>query len=111
MSGSECAECSKSWQSIHRTTLNWDGLPLNVHEVLHLPGQPLEPWARAFMEPRFGHDFSQVHVHNGAKAAESARATNALVLKILWGRKLICRWVPAGNSLSQLSRLCVRNSA
>jgi hypothetical protein len=29
------------------------------------------------MEPRFGHDFSQVRVHADAKAAESARAVNA----------------------------------
>ena len=29
------------------------------------------------MEPRFGHDFSQVRVHTDAKAAESAQAVNA----------------------------------
>jgi hypothetical protein len=29
------------------------------------------------MEPRFGHDFSSVHVHTDAKAAESARAVSA----------------------------------
>ena len=30
------------------------------------------------MEPRFGHDFSQVRVHTDARAAESAKAVNAL---------------------------------
>jgi hypothetical protein len=30
------------------------------------------------MEPRFGHDFSRVQVHTDRKAAESARAVNAL---------------------------------
>jgi hypothetical protein len=33
---------------------------------------------RSFMEPRFGHDFSRVRVHSGSRAADSARAVNAL---------------------------------
>jgi hypothetical protein len=40
-------------------------------------GQPLPESVRAFYEPRFGHDFSQVRVHSDAKAAEAARAVNA----------------------------------
>lgn len=40
-------------------------------------GQPLDPATRAFMEPRFGHEFSQVRVHTDAKATESARVLNA----------------------------------
>ena len=40
-------------------------------------GQPLPGSTRAFFEPRFGHDFSQVRVHTDVKAAESARAVNA----------------------------------
>src|SRR5579862_201551 len=40
-------------------------------------GKPLEPEARNFFEPRFGHDFSRVRVHTGAQAAESARGVNA----------------------------------
>ena len=51
--------------------------PPIVHEVLRTPGQPLDSAARAFFEPRFGHDFSQIRVHTDAKAAESARAINA----------------------------------
>jgi hypothetical protein len=53
-------------------------VPPIVHEVLRSPGQPLDPTTRAFMEPRFGHDFSQVRVHTDGRAAESARAVNAL---------------------------------
>jgi hypothetical protein len=34
------------------------------------------------MEPRFGHDFSHVRVHTDAKAAESARAVNALAYTV-----------------------------
>ena len=41
--------------------------PPTVHEVLRSPGQPLDPATRAFMEPRFGHDFSPVRVHSGAR--------------------------------------------
>jgi hypothetical protein len=48
-----------------------------VHEALHAPGRPLDPTTRAFMEPRFGHDFSQVRVHNDATAAQAAHAMRA----------------------------------
>jgi hypothetical protein len=34
------------------------------------------------MEPRFGHDFSRVRVHTDARAAESARAVNALAYTV-----------------------------
>ena len=40
-------------------------------------GQPLPESTRAFFEPRFEEDFSQVRVHTDAKAAEAARAVNA----------------------------------
>lgn len=40
-------------------------------------GQPLPESVRAFFEPRFGQDFSQVRVHTGPKAVESARTLNA----------------------------------
>jgi Domain of unknown function (DUF4157) len=52
--------------------------PRSVHEVLRAPGQPLDASVRAFMEPRFGHDFSRVRVHADAAAAESARSVNAI---------------------------------
>lgn len=53
-----------------------------MHEVLHSPGQPLDAETRAFFEPRFGHDFSRVRVHTDVKAAESARAVNALAYTV-----------------------------
>lgn len=52
-------------------------VPSIVREVLRSPGQPLDGRTRAFMEPRFGHDFSGVRVHHDNRAAESARALNA----------------------------------
>lgn len=40
-------------------------------------GQPLSNSAREYMEPRFGHDFSQVRVHTDSKANSVARSINA----------------------------------
>jgi Domain of unknown function (DUF4157) len=52
-------------------------IPPVVHSVLGSPGHTLDDGTRAFMESRFGYDFSQVRVHTGAQAAESARAVGA----------------------------------
>ncbi len=52
-------------------------VPPIVTEVLRSPGQPIDPATRAFMEPRFGHDFSRVRVHTDTAANASARAVNA----------------------------------
>lgn len=62
-------------------------VPPIVHEVLSSPGQPLDSETRTFMEPRFGHDFSRVRVHTDAKAAESARAVNAMAYTV--GRDVV----------------------
>lgn len=51
--------------------------PPIVHEALRSGGQPLDPATRAFMEPRFGHDFSRVRVHTDALAASAASAISA----------------------------------
>ncbi len=58
-----------------------------VSEVLRSPGQPLDAGTRAFMESRFSHDFSGVQVHTNGKAAESARAVNALAYTV--GRDVV----------------------
>ncbi len=52
-------------------------VPPIVHQVLAASGQPLDAGTRTFMEPRFGADFSQVQVHTGREAAESARKIGA----------------------------------
>jgi hypothetical protein len=52
-------------------------VPPIVHEVLRSPGQPLDAATRAFFEPRFGADFSNVRVHDDARAADSANRVNA----------------------------------
>lgn len=83
MAGGECAECRK--KRLQRKATNHsepETVPPIVHEVLRSPGQPLDAATRAFMEPRFGHDFSHVRVHTDAKAAESARSVNALAYTV-----------------------------
>ena len=45
-------------------------------------GAPLDPATRAFMEPRFGHDFSRVRVHTDARAATVARSLDALAFTV-----------------------------
>lgn len=64
-----------------------NAVPPIVHEVLRSPGQPLDDDTRAFMEPRFGQDFSRVRVHTDTKASESAQAVNALAYTV--GRDVI----------------------
>ncbi len=60
----ECDECKKGL-GVQRLASGTGGPPVAppiVHEVLRSPGQPLDAGARAFMEPRFGHDFSRIRV-------------------------------------------------
>jgi hypothetical protein len=58
------------------------GVPPIVHEALRSPGRPLDPATRAFVEPRFGHDFGKVRVHADAQADESARAVSAVAFTV-----------------------------
>ncbi len=59
-------------------------VPPIVHEVLHSPGQPLDPETRTFFESRFHHDFGCVRVHTDCRAAKSAQAVNALAYTTGW---------------------------
>jgi pyrrolidone-carboxylate peptidase len=65
--GGECEECRKKREGmLQRAAINaapTNGVPSIVHDVLSSPGQPLDTGTRAFMEPRFGFDFSRVRVH------------------------------------------------
>jgi hypothetical protein len=81
----KCIECENKRLSLQRRANHQaepDEVPPIVHEVLRSPGQPLDQDARAFMESRFGHDFSRVRLHTDGKAAESARAVNALAYTV-----------------------------
>ena len=45
-------------------------------------GCPLDSGIRQWFEPRFGHDFSQVRIHSGPRAAELSRRLNARALSV-----------------------------
>lgn len=90
MGTGQCAECSKKEMALQRRSAGpteSSTVPSIVYDVLHSPSQPLDAATRAFFEPRFGYDFSQVRVHTDAKAAESARAVNALAYTV--GRDVV----------------------
>jgi len=86
IAGGECAECRQKREGMIQlaavSPAPANAVPPIVHDVLSSRGQPLDAGTRAFMEPRFGHDFSQVRVHTDAHAAESARAVNALAYTV-----------------------------
>jgi Domain of unknown function (DUF4157) len=62
-------------------------LPAVVTEVLQSAGEPLAASARNYFEPRFGGDFAGVRIHTDRRAAESARAVNALAYTV--GRDVV----------------------
>jgi hypothetical protein len=64
--------------TLQRSPTNHDKpatVPPIVHEWLHSPCQPLNPDMRAFIEPRFGHDFSRVSILRDAHAMIQAKLT------------------------------------
>jgi hypothetical protein len=77
--------------------------PAVVRDVVRTPSRPLDDQTRRFMEPRFGRDFSQVRVHTDAKAAESAKAVDALAYT--FGRHVVFgqgRYLPAASEGQRL---------
>src|SRR4030095_10416272 len=82
--GGTCSACRGKQEHEHVQTNRVDEsgsgrteAPPIVHEVLLSPGQALDAATRAFMQPRFGRDFSHVRVHADELAAESAAAVGA----------------------------------
>ena len=76
----KCASCEEEEATVDRkkTGEGPSAVPAIVSEVLRSSGQPLDPNTRAFMEPRFGYDFSKVRVHADERATSSANAIQAL---------------------------------
>jgi hypothetical protein len=64
-------------QGVETNSTPVNAVPSLVHDVLDSPGQHLDEGTRAFMEPRFGHDFSQVSIHADEESATAARNINA----------------------------------
>jgi len=81
--GGECEACKQKREAALQRAANSASAsaiaaaPPVVDEVLRASGRPLDPATRAFFEPRFGADFSRVRVHDGAVAADAARAIDA----------------------------------
>src|SRR5260370_23531615 len=88
--GSECEECGRKHSTLQRsarTPAEPAAVPPVVQRVLQSPGQPLDSSSRAFMEPRFGQEFSNVRVNPDSRAADSAGAVNALAYTV--GRDVV----------------------
>jgi hypothetical protein len=66
--GGECEKCRKKREgTIQRAAISSSPVgesPPIVQEGLRSPGQPLDPTTLAFMEPRFGYDFSRIPIHS-----------------------------------------------
>jgi outer membrane protein OmpA-like peptidoglycan-associated protein len=121
--GGECEECKKKpdekssrdpllqRSSVNGAAGNGRGLhdggesqaPAIVHDVLRSSGRPLDAATRAFFEPRFGQNFSQVRVHDGPPAAASAQAVGAVAYAV--GSNLVFangKYDPASSSGKKL---------
>lgn len=117
--GRKCKKCEKKRSNLQRKAANHSNhseVPSIVSDVLHSPGQALAQSTREFMEPRFGHDFSQVRVHLDGQAAESARAVNASAYTV--GNKVVFgagQYAPGTNEgknllVHELSHVVQQNS-
>lgn len=106
----ECEGCDKQKLSLQRSALNSerstpdsDGVRSIVQDVLHSRGEPLNAETRAFMEPRFGHDFANVRVHTDSRASQSAAGLNALAYtsgsNIVFGDQQYAPQTSAGSKL------------
>jgi hypothetical protein len=85
--GGECPRCAGGQADLQHVSLQTKRVeagytgqvaaPPIVDKVLRSTGQPLDAGTRAFMEPRFGYDFSRVRVHSGPTAEQSADEVKA----------------------------------
>lgn len=87
----KCTRCSDdSDEEVRRKeTLNHESDPelspemlVGIQGILRSPGQTLDQNVRTRMESHLGQDFADVRLHTDAKAAQSARAVNALAYTV-----------------------------
>jgi hypothetical protein len=103
----KCAACEEEDKQMQRkpatAARSVGAAPPIVHQVLRSPGRPLDAATRAFFEPRFGHDFGGVRLHDDAAAAESARSVGALAYTvgpdIVFGQGVLAAGTDAGRRL------------
>ena len=110
--GGTCSDCQAGKHDHEHSTLQLKAAdagpralqaPPAVNRVLSSPGQSLDAQTRAFMEPRFGSNFSHVRVHSGIEAEQSAQAVGALAYtvgpNIVFGTGQYAPSNPAGRRL------------
>lgn len=82
----ECEACAAKRKALQRQATKQTSettAPPIVNQVLSSGNSlPLDVETRAFMEPSFGTDFSQVRVHTDGQAAESAQSVSALAYTV-----------------------------
>src|SRR5205807_5887191 len=81
----ECKDCGGRRLQVQRRangSSKPSGATRTVEDVLEEEGAGLDETTRAFMELRFGHDFSRVRIHTDARAAESTRSVSALAYTV-----------------------------
>src|SRR5690606_28139583 len=79
----KCKHCEEEEKRIHRKETDLVAPPVDEEfetyvTSLHGRGTVLPQSERDFFEPRFGYDFSNVRIHTGSDAAQSADRINAL---------------------------------
>ena len=99
LAGNTPSRLTGSNASVKRATpASVNAAPAMVRATLSSAGQPLDPGTRSFMEPRFGHNFSDVRLHTGGHAEASAGQINARAYTL--GRHIIFgagQYSPASN--------------
>jgi hypothetical protein len=82
-SGGECESCRKkregTLQRAAVTTAPATVVSPIVQDVLRAPPPPLTPATRAFIEPRFRYDFSQVRVYTDVQSLQRQRVSRAML--------------------------------
>lgn len=88
----KCKECEEEEEHVHRKESN-GGMPAADSDfeqyVMGLPGRgvPLSTAERQYFEPRFQRDLSDVRIHTGYDAAQSAQRIHALAYTV--GRDIV----------------------
>ena len=83
----KCAECEKEEEHVHRKEIDAHAPEIDsaferYTAGLGSRGNPLSAEERHFFEPRFNRDFSDVRIHTGVEASQSAQSINALAYTI-----------------------------
>jgi hypothetical protein len=85
----KCSECADEEHPQAEAGGEAQAVPAVVGDVLRSGGKPLDQGLRAYFEPRFGQELTDVRVHTGAQADASASAVDATAYTV--GRDIVFR--------------------